>query len=194
MYGHQLFLPIPDIDRTSYFLVLGGNPMASNGSLMTVPDFPARLRELEARGGRMVVIDPRRTETAKVADEHHFVRPGTDALVLLAMLHVLFDEGLTRPPAYVDGLDRVEAAVAPFTPELAEQVTGIPADEIRRITREFAAADGRGGVRPGRRVDPRRSARSASGRCSCSTCSPATSTARAASASPPRRSTRSAPA
>lgn len=142
MYGHQLFLPIPDIDRTSYFLVIGANPMASNGSLMTVPDFPGRLRELEARGGRMVVIDPRRTETAKAATEHHFVRPGTDAHLLLAMLHVLYDEGLTRPPGYVDGLDRVESAVAPFTPELAESVTGVPAAEIRRITREFAAADG----------------------------------------------------
>ena len=94
MYGHQLLLPVPDIDRTDYFLVLGANPMASNGSLMTVPDFPQRLRDLKARGGRMVVLDPRRTETAKVADEHHFVRPGTDAVVLLAMLHVLFDEGL----------------------------------------------------------------------------------------------------
>jgi anaerobic selenocysteine-containing dehydrogenase len=142
MYGHQLFLPIPDIDRTSYFLVLGANPMASNGSLMTVPDFPTRLRELKERGGRMVVIDPRRTETAKVASEHHFVRPGTDAHLLLAMLHVLYDEGLTRPPSYVDGLDVVERAVTPYTPELAEQATGIPADEIRRITREFAAADG----------------------------------------------------
>ncbi len=142
MYGHQLLLPIPDIDRTSYFLVLGANPMASNGSLMTVPDFPGRLRELKDRGGRMVVIDPRRTETAKVATEHHFVRPGTDAHLLLAMLHVLYDEGLTTPPAYVDGLDLVEAAVAPYTPDLAEQVTGIAAEEIRRITREFAAADG----------------------------------------------------
>jgi anaerobic selenocysteine-containing dehydrogenase len=142
MYGHQLFLPIPDIDRTSYFLVLGANPMASNGSLMTVPDFPARLRELKDRGGRMVVIDPRRTETAKVASEHHFVRPGTDAHLLLAMLHVLFAERLTEPPSYVDGLDLVEAAVAAYTPELAERVTGIAADEIRRITREFAAADG----------------------------------------------------
>jgi anaerobic selenocysteine-containing dehydrogenase len=142
MYGHQLFLPIPDVDRTSYFLVLGANPMASNGSLMTVPDFPTRLRELRERGGRMVVVDPRRTETAKAATEHLFVRPGTDAHLLLAMLHVLYDEGLTRPPGYVDGLDRVEAAAAPFTPELAEQVTGVPAAEIRRITREFAAADG----------------------------------------------------
>ena len=79
MYGHQFLLPVPDIDRTDYFLVFGDNPMASNGSLMTVPDFPGRLRELEARGGRMVVFDPRRTETAKVADEHHFVRPGSDA-------------------------------------------------------------------------------------------------------------------
>ena len=105
MYGHQLLLPVPDIDRTDLFLVFGANPMASNGSLMTVPDFPARLRELKGRGGRMVVLDPRRTETAKAAHEHHFVRPGTDAFVLLAMLQVLFAEGLTTPPTYVGGLD-----------------------------------------------------------------------------------------
>jgi len=142
LYGHQLLLPVPDIDRTSYFLVLGANPMASNGSLMTVPDFPGRLRELRARGGRMVVLDPRRTETAKVADEHHFVRPGTDAWVLLAVLHVLFAEGLTRPPGYVDGLAGVEELGAGFTPELAEQASGVPAEEIRRIARDFAAADG----------------------------------------------------
>ena len=80
MFGHQLFLPIPDIDRTSWFLVIGANPMASNGSLMTVPDFPNRVRDLRARGGRMVVLDPRHTETAKVADEHHFVRPGLGRL------------------------------------------------------------------------------------------------------------------
>ncbi|WP_418059502.1 molybdopterin-dependent oxidoreductase [Pimelobacter simplex] len=142
LYGHQLLLPVPDIDRTSYFLVLGANPMASNGSLMTVPDFPGRLRELRARGGRMVVLDPRRTETAKVADEHHFVRPGTDAWVLLALLHVLFAEGLTDLPPYADGLDAVERLVADFTPELAEQASGVPAAEIRRIARDFAAADG----------------------------------------------------
>ncbi len=84
LFGHQLLLPIPDLDRTDFFLVLGANPMASNGSLMTVPDFPQRVRDLKARGGRMVVLDPRRTETAKVATEHHFVRPGSDAAVLLA--------------------------------------------------------------------------------------------------------------
>ena len=142
LYGHQLLVPVPDLDRTSFFLVLGGNPMASNGSLMTAPDFPGRLRALKARGGRMVVVDPRRTETAKVASEHHFIRPGTDALLLLAMLHVLFEEGLTTPPAYVEGVESVRVAVRPFTPELAEGPTGIAADEIRRLTREYAAADG----------------------------------------------------
>jgi anaerobic selenocysteine-containing dehydrogenase len=142
LFGHQLLIPIADIDRTSYFLVFGANPMASNGSLMTVPDFPQRLRELKGRGGKMVVFDPRRTETAKVADEHHFVRPATDAAVLLAMVHVLFEEGLTTPPDYVHGVESVRLAVADMTPEYAAAASGVPADEIRRITREFAAADG----------------------------------------------------
>lgn len=141
MYGHQLLLPVPDIDRTDYFLVFGGNPMASNGSMMTVPDFPGRVRELKGRGGRMVVFDPRRTETAKVASEHVFVRPGTDAWVLLAMLQTLFDEGLTSPPSHVVGLDDVVHAVAPYTPERAESASGVPAGTIRRIAHEFAAAD-----------------------------------------------------
>lgn len=142
MFGHQLLIPIPDLDRTSHFLVFGANPMASNGSLMTTPDFPNRVRELHARGGRMVVFDPRRTETAKVADEHHFIRPGTDALVLLAMLHVLFDEGLTTPPAWARGTEAVRLAVRDFTPEHAAALSGVPAETIRAVTRDFAAADG----------------------------------------------------
>jgi anaerobic selenocysteine-containing dehydrogenase len=143
LFGHQLMIPIADLDRTSYFLVFGANPMASNGSLMTVPDFPQRLRELKARGGRMVVVDPRRTETARVADEHVFVRPGTDAVVLLAMLHHLFEiDGAVRPAAYVDGAERVREAVADFTPEHAEAVSGVPAGTVRRLTRELAEADG----------------------------------------------------
>jgi anaerobic selenocysteine-containing dehydrogenase len=141
MYGHQLLVPVPDIDRTDLFVVVGGNPMASNGSLMTVPDFPGRLRELRARGGRMVVLDPRRTETAKAADEHHFVRPGTDAFVLLAMLHTVFAEGLVRAPEYVDGLDVVEDAVAAFTPERAEVAAGVPAEVIRGIARDLVATE-----------------------------------------------------
>ncbi len=141
LYGHQFLLPIPDIDRTQLFVIVGGNPMASNGSIMTVPDFPGRLRELRARGGRFVVIDPRRTESAKVADEHHFVRPGTDAALLLAVLHVLFEEGLTRPAAYVDGVDAIREAVSAFTPEAAEGASGMPADTIRELARSIANAD-----------------------------------------------------
>ena len=148
LYGHQLLLPIPDLDRTSYFLVIGANPMASNGSLMTAPDFPQRLRDLKARGGRMVVLDPRRTETAKVADEHHFVRPGSDVLVVLAMVRTLFEEGLTRPAPYVDRVERVRELVEPFTPELAAESSGLAADDVRRLARELAAADG--GVAYGR--------------------------------------------
>ena len=140
MHGHQLLLPVPDLDRTQHFLVVGANPMASNGSLMTVPDFPARLRELKRRGGRMVVVDPRRTETARAATEHHFVRPGADAFVLLAMVQVLLAEGLATPPAYVDGLDVVREAVQPFTPERAEAAAGIPADVVRTLARDLAAA------------------------------------------------------
>lgn len=141
LYGHQLLLPVPDIDRTSYLLLVGNNPMASNGSLMTVPDFPGRLRELHERGGRLVVLDPRRTETAGVADEHLFVRPGSDAYVLLAMVRTLLVEGLDRAPAYVDGLEEVRRLVEPFTSERAEEAGGIPAEDVRRLAHELAAAD-----------------------------------------------------
>ena len=143
MYGHQFLQPIPDIDRTQHLLVLGYNPMASNGSIMTVPDFRGRLKALQARGGKLVVIDPRHTETAEVADEHHFVRPGSDAFLLLAILQVIFAEHLARPGpsgAAHRGLTDVPALLARFTPEHAAARTGIAADTIRRLAREFAAA------------------------------------------------------
>ena len=142
LFGHQLLIPIPDLDRTSYFLVLGANPMASNGSLMTAPDFPQRARSIKERGGQIVVLDPRRTETAAIATEHRFVRPGSDVVVLLAMLRTLLAEGLARPPAYVDGVERLRELVEPFTPELAAEVSGLAADDLERITREFCSADG----------------------------------------------------
>ncbi|HEU4947712.1 MAG TPA: molybdopterin-dependent oxidoreductase [Kribbella sp.] len=141
LYGHQLMVPVADIDRTSYLLMLGANPLASNGSMMTAPGFGRRLREVRARGGRVVVIDPRRTETAAVADEHHFIRPGTDAAFLLALIHQVIADGSARPAPYVDGLDTVRAVVADWTPERAAAVTAIDAETIRRIAREFATAD-----------------------------------------------------
>jgi len=143
MYGHQLLLPIPDIDNTDYFLMLGANPLVSNGSLMTVPDVAKRLKAIQARGGKLVVVDPRRTETAQVASEHHFVRPGTDAAFLLGLLSTILGEGLSKPGAladHLDGFDDVAARILPFTAERAAGLTGIPAGEIRRIAREFAAA------------------------------------------------------
>ncbi|MEV4265998.1 molybdopterin-dependent oxidoreductase [Kribbella sp. NPDC049584] len=141
LYGHQLMVAVPDIDRTSYLLMLGANPLASNGSMMTAPGFGRRLKDVRKRGGKVVVIDPRRTETAAVADEHHFVRPGTDAAFLLALIHEVISLGAARPAEYVDGLATIEAVVEAWTPERAAGITGIPADVIRRIAREFAEAD-----------------------------------------------------
>lgn len=145
MYGHQLLLPVPDIDRTNFLLMFGGNPVASNGSIMTVPDVKKRLKDVRARGGRVVVVDPRRTETAaKYADTHIFIRPGTDALMLAAMVQVLFEDGpdLGALQGFTDGVDALREAVAPFSPEVVAPICGVPADQIRSLTREFAAADG----------------------------------------------------
>jgi anaerobic selenocysteine-containing dehydrogenase len=141
LYGHQLMVPVADIDRTSYLLMLGANPLASNGSMMTAPGFGRRLKEVQKRGGRVVVIDPRRTETAAVADEHHFVRPGTDAAFLLALIHQILLDGAATAAEYVDGLSTVEEVTREWTPERAAAVTGIAAEDIRRIAREFAGAD-----------------------------------------------------
>ncbi len=143
MFGGGLLVPVPDVDRTDHLLVLGANPLVSNGSLMTAPDMPGRLRALRERGGKLVVIDPRRSETARVADEHHFIRPGTDALLLLAMLHVLFDEELVRlgrAEGLVRGLDTVKEIARRFPPEAVAERTGIDAATIRRLAREHAAA------------------------------------------------------
>jgi anaerobic selenocysteine-containing dehydrogenase len=143
MFGTGGHLPVPDIDRTDYLLILGANPYVSNGSLLTAPDMPGRLRALRRRGGRLVVIDPRRTQTARHADEHHFIRPGGDAFFLAAMVHTLFDEGLVamgRLESHVSGVDEVRALVQNLSPEAVSAQCGIDADTIRRITRELSAA------------------------------------------------------
>lgn len=144
MFGHQLLLPIPDIDRTNYLLMLGANPAVSNGSMMTAPALPQRLKDIRARGGKVILIDPRRNETAALADRHLFIRPGTDALLLLSLLHVLFAEKLTRPgslESLTDGVDTIAKIVAEFPPEQIASITGIDPDQIRLLAREFAAAD-----------------------------------------------------
>jgi anaerobic selenocysteine-containing dehydrogenase len=141
LYGHQLMVPVPDIDRTSYLLMLGANPLASNGSMMTAPGFGRRLRDVRKRGGRVIVVDPRRTETAAVVDEHLFIRPGSDAAFLLALVHQILADGIRPLPQYIKGLDEVRATVADWTPARVAQVTGIAEADIVRIAREFAGAD-----------------------------------------------------
>jgi len=143
MYGHKMLLPIPDIDRTDFLLMLGSNPAASNGSLMTCPDFKQRCKDLTWRGGRFVLVDPRRTETARFG-EHVFVRPGTDALLLASLVRVLFDEDLLALgtiEAFADGLDEVGAALVGLEPEATAATTGVPAEAVRQLARDFAAAE-----------------------------------------------------
>ena len=143
MFGHWLSIPVPDIERCGWLLVIGANPVASNGSLWTVPDFRGKAKTLRSRGGKLIVIDPRRTETAEVADAHHFIRPGADVYLLAAMVHTLFEEGLVdlgRLAPLVAGVDEVRQAVAPFTPEAVAGRCGIAADTIRTLARELAAA------------------------------------------------------
>ena len=144
MFGHQLLLPIPDVDRTQYFLILGANPAVSNGSLMTAPGMNRRLEEIRKRGGKVVLIDPRQNETARFADRHIFIRPGTDVLLLLALLHVVFEERLThldQLAPFTKGVETVAQLVAEFPPERVAQITGIESNQIRALAREFAAAD-----------------------------------------------------
>ena len=143
-FGHMLLHPIPDVDRTHYFLMLGANPLASNGSIWTVPDVRQRLKDLKSRGGKLVVVDPRRTETAELASEHLFIHPGSDAAFLLAMIHVLFRDDLVAPGPlgdFTDGLDEVAAAVSELSPDWAAPLTGIEADDIVRIAHELAEAE-----------------------------------------------------
>ena len=143
MFGHFALIPVPDVDRTDFFLILGANPLTSNGSLMSAPDMRRRLAGIRARGGRVVVVDPRRTETAEAAGEHLAIRPGADALLLAAMLHVLFAEQRTRLgqlAGRVKNLDTLAALVRDFPPERVAQRTGIAAPAIRRLAIDFAAA------------------------------------------------------
>jgi anaerobic selenocysteine-containing dehydrogenase len=143
MFGDFLSIPVPDIERTDFLLILGANPMVSNGSLWTVPNFRDKAKALRARGGRLVVVDPRRTETANVADEHIFIRPGGDVFLLLGMVHTLFAEKLVqlgRLAEHVAGVELLESAVSGFTPNKVSTRCGIPAETIRSLARSMAAA------------------------------------------------------
>lgn len=143
MLGHPMLMPVPDVARTDLMLILGGNPVVSNGSMMTAPGFGKRMDEIKARGGRVVVIDPRRTETAARAGEHLFIQPETDAFLLLALIHEVFAQGLEKLGVlaeFTDGVETLREAVRPFTADKAAEMTGIEAQTIRALARDFATA------------------------------------------------------
>ncbi len=144
MYGNSWTFPAPDIMRTQYLVVMGANPHASQGSLLACPDVLGEMDKIRERGGKCVVIDPRRTGTCDHADEWIPITPGTDAALLLALGHVLFDEGLVdlgTMADHVNGLEEVRALMASWTPESVEATTRVPADTVRRLAREIAAAE-----------------------------------------------------
>ena len=144
MFGAMLSVPVPDVDNCDHLMLLGANPLVSNGSLLTAPDMRGRLRRIRERSGKVVVVDPRRTRTAEEADEHHFIQPGTDALLLAAMACTIVEEGLDSPgelSEHLNGLEEVRTLVRDFTPEAVAGACGIDAEEIRRMARELAAAE-----------------------------------------------------
>ncbi|MCA9628945.1 MAG: molybdopterin oxidoreductase family protein [Myxococcales bacterium] len=143
LYGNQALLPVPDLERTDYLLMLGANPMVSNGSIMTAPGFKQRIRDLRGRGAKLVVVDPRRTETAKEADEHVFIRPGSDAFLLLGMLAAIFEAGLEKPgrlAEFTSGLEELKSVALRFPPERVSPACGISSEKIRQLAKDFAGA------------------------------------------------------
>lgn len=144
MFGAGMLIPVPDIDRTDFLLIIGGNPVVSNGSMMTAAGVSKRIKAITERGGRVVVVDPRRTETARIASKHLFIRPERDALLLLAMIHTIIEENLIdlgHLEPLVEGVEAIRLAVDSFEPESVASSTGIPAKDIRQLAIDMASAD-----------------------------------------------------
>lgn len=144
LFGHQSQIPIPDIDNTEYFMIIGGNPLASNGSIMTVPHIKRRLKAIQSKGGKVVVIDPKKSETADMSTEHYFIKPGTDALLMLAMINKLFSSGKAKPGKLIDfapTLPDIEQYVAEYTPTKVASLIGMSTEQIEGLVDDFCAAE-----------------------------------------------------
>lgn len=144
MFGHPLMIPVPDIDHTNFFLIIGGNPLVSNGSMMTAPGISKRIKGVQDRGGKVVVIDPKRTETAKKSDQHIFIRPETDVYLILALINEVFSNNwvnLKQAKTYATNLNSIKNISLAYTPEKVTAITGIGSEEIRTLAREFCEAD-----------------------------------------------------
>ena len=140
MFGHQMLIPIPDIERTDYLLILGANPGASNGSLLTAPGFSQKIKNIQKRGGEVINIDPRYTETSKISSNHFFINPGKDALLLLSLLHVIFEQGIhekTHLSSHLKGLNEIKKIVKKYPPQKTASVIGIDDFEIQKIAKDF---------------------------------------------------------
>jgi anaerobic selenocysteine-containing dehydrogenase len=143
MFGHYVMFPIPDIDRTDFMLIMGGNPAVSNGSIMTAPDFSNRIKAIQKRGGKVIVVDPRFTETSKIASQHHYIKPGTDAYLLLALIHVIFDENLETKghlTKHLKGWNTIKELVKAYSPKKISKITGIETKEIIQLATQFATS------------------------------------------------------
>ena len=143
MFGHNMLIPIPDIDHTDFMIIMGGNPAVSNGSMMTAPDFSNRLKAIQKRGGHFVVIDPRFTETSKLANQHYYIKPGKDALLLLALIYVIFNENLDKKnhlEPHIKGWDKIKKLAKDYSPEKVATIVGISKNEIENLARNFAKA------------------------------------------------------
>ena len=143
MYGHQLMLPVPDLDRTQFLLIFGANPAVSNGSIMSAPDIKRRLKAIQQRGGQIVVFDPRQSETAQLADQHYFIQPGSDGLVLAALIHTMLKEGWANPDrlaGFTNGLDLLESLFERFSPAAVAEATGVATDTILQLAHDFSQA------------------------------------------------------
>lgn len=149
LFGHMLRIPVPDVNRTQHMVIIGGNPLASNGSIMTAANMRQKLKDIKARNGKVVVIDPRRTETAEIASEHHFIRPATDVLLLLAMLNEIYLQGFVderslkanKAANLAPEIDRISKFAKDYSAESVAGITGISAEEIKRLVKEFCQAD-----------------------------------------------------
>ncbi len=143
MFGHMLRIPVPDINRTQHMLIIGANPLASNGSIMTAANVRQKIKDIRQRNGKVVVIDPRRTETADVSDEHHFIRPGSDILLLLAMLNEIYQQGFVKESQaslLTQDFEQIKDLAKDYTPEKVALLTGINSGEIKRLVKEYCEA------------------------------------------------------
>lgn len=149
LFGHMLRIPVPDVNRTQHMIIIGGNPLASNGSIMTAANMRQKLKDIKSRDGKVIVIDPRRTETAEIASEHHFIRPATDVLLLLAMLNEIYQQGyvnndslqVNRAAKLAPEINRIATFAEGFSAESVADITGINAAEIKRLVKEFCQAE-----------------------------------------------------